>query len=207
MALAMIFPSSAVAQGFDPTSALSHDAPIGVLTSPDGTRYFIQGEVMDMNSPQSRNCTDDGANSITYRYDVVMPQAAGNLEGDPQVDPSASLKAYLTVYWQEKNVESFTSVLLTHTSVRWTVTDKVVVDSAAIYAEGKGSGLVGYDSTVYETKTFRGVTSGTKYATKFTQYVQRGGLFPMVGSNAIFELSHGTSSHWTFTTAILEVPT
>lgn len=206
-AIAMIFTNNALAVDAITDSSLPENAPVGVLTSSDGTTYFIQGEVIDAGAVQAAGIANDTTSSITYGYDVVLPRASGSLESDPEYDSSVSLKAYVTVYWLEKSVDSFTGVLFTHASVRWSLVDNVIVNSASIYAESTGSGLVGYDNTVHETKTFNNVTNGTKYATNFTQYVQRGGLMPIVGAQATFDLSHGSSSNWTFTTSIMEVPT
>ena len=99
------------------------DGPVGILTAPDGMKYEIKGRVVNAPSPLA---VQDSEKSITYAYDVTIPRSSGSLEGNQQVDPSVSLIAYVTVYWEEITKGVFTGVLLTDTSVRWTTSDSPV---------------------------------------------------------------------------------
>ena len=168
---------------------------VSYLTDEKGNVIIIEGVMVD--KPMT---VSDNEYAVTYSY--ALPKsllASGSLPIEDQ-DPSISLQAELTIYFERINIPY--EYLLTHVEGSWELLDSSVTilnKTMAYHCSGALPILTGQSETV------QNITHYFYYYTWFTDYVSSAGT-ALVGAQMDFRLQHGSSVwNWSLPNYILDI--
>lgn len=159
----------------------------GVLTTDDGTTYFIKGEFVD--TPQAYSNNESSSTTIKYELPAATPQSGSNtVSGN---DGGLSSTVYLTISYKVKSDEN--EYLLTGVSGYWVITDsKASVESATLNYGCTGGGVT-------QAVNDLSVSNWFNISTGFQNYVPAYGIFSVMGANLTVNYLMGTARRWSFT--------